>query len=162
MTAISITAIPRRRDSSTLGAAMVGAVESQSSSRANTFKFDLVQKAKTWELVPSAGKILERFSRPAQPTPLTLAELADKCDRLFNQCQEHRALADWDWIHLMAGKFHGWNLGIRASKTDKSSLDYRVRDRPDVRDQIAELLETLALSLTKCLDLGKSAFLNAK
>ncbi|KAH8880195.1 hypothetical protein GQ53DRAFT_546604 [Thozetella sp. PMI_491] len=54
----------------------------------------------------------------------------------------------------MSAKFNWWSLGIGAAKSGHSSLDYRVRSREDVRDEIIDLLDGLAESLSNCVDIA--------
>ncbi|KAK0641772.1 hypothetical protein B0T16DRAFT_393999 [Cercophora newfieldiana] len=57
----------------------------------------------------------------------------------------------------MAAGFNWWSLGISAEKCGRSSLDYRVRTRNDVRELFISLLDSLAISLRNCIELAKAA-----
>ncbi len=54
----------------------------------------------------------------------------------------------------MFAKFNWWSLGIGAEKTGRSSLDNRVRRREDVQSVLTALLDSIAISLQNCIDIG--------
>jgi hypothetical protein len=86
--------------------------------------------------------------------PAKIKHLTEHCLSLFGDCQRHPALAESDWIDKMAADFNWWSLSIGATKSGHSSLDYRVRTRDDVRSLLVNLLESLVVSLQKCIDIG--------
>lgn len=79
-----------------------------------------------------------------------------ECQALFESCQENPHLSEDDWIDKMSAEFNWWSLGIGAAKGGHSSLDYRVQTRDDVRSTLVNLLESLATSLNKYIDVGTS------
>jgi len=74
------------------------------------------------------------------------------CVALFNQCAANTALRKLNWVEKCQADFNLWAYGLKAISTGKSSLDYRVRQREDVRGVICDLLDGLADSLQNCLE----------
>ncbi|KAF5685175.1 chitin synthase activator [Fusarium circinatum] len=82
-----------------------------------------------------------------------LCRRTQECLSLF-QSTGHRTLADNDWFEDCAADFAWWAHGLKAQKTGRSSLDYRLRERLDVKRVIAGLLDSLALALKEYLQPG--------
>lgn len=85
-------------------------------------------------------------------------ELTLTCQDLFNQClsnckPDERLL---DWLEVQQGDFNLWAAGLKATRLDKSSLDYRARHWEDVRELTCGLLRGLAEALEDCLEFGKA------
>ncbi|KAI8686068.1 hypothetical protein NCS55_00281300 [Fusarium keratoplasticum] len=80
-----------------------------------------------------------------------LCRRTEECLSLFQDASRHQALADDDWFEDRAADFVWWSHGLKAQKTGRSSLDYRLRDRPDIQKVIAGLLDSLAQALKECL-----------
>ncbi|UPK96304.1 hypothetical protein LCI18_007239 [Fusarium solani-melongenae] len=80
-----------------------------------------------------------------------LCRRTEECLSLFEDASRHQALADDDWFEDRAADFVWWSHGLKAQKTGRSSLDYRLRDRPDIQKVIAGLLDSLAQALKECL-----------
>jgi hypothetical protein len=76
------------------------------------------------------------------------------CKKLFQQCEVCPVLGELDWIQSGQGDFNLWCHGLSAVATGKSSLDFRVRHRPDIRKIICDLLDGLDESLKDCLKKG--------
>ncbi|KAF5636080.1 chitin synthase activator [Fusarium sp. NRRL 52700] len=76
-----------------------------------------------------------------------LCRRTQECLFLFQSIPGHRTLADNDWFEDCAADFAWWAHGLKAQKTGRSSLDYRLRERLDVHRVIAGLLDSLALAL---------------
>ncbi|KAG4263049.1 hypothetical protein FPRO03_10412 [Fusarium proliferatum] len=85
-----------------------------------------------------------------------LCSRTQECVSLFQSTSGHRALADNDWFEDRAADFAWWAHGLKAQKTGRSSLDYRLRERLDVKRVIAGLLDSLALALKEYLQPDKS------
>lgn len=83
-----------------------------------------------------------------------LCSRTQECVSLFQSTSGHRALADNDWFEDRAADFAWWAHGLKAQKTGRSSLDYRLRERLDVKRVIAGLLDSLALALKEYLQPG--------
>ncbi|KAI0459790.1 hypothetical protein F5B21DRAFT_454210 [Xylaria acuta] len=81
-------------------------------------------------------------------------QLTTGCASLFAKCQSKKitALTKDDWVGGTLADFNLWAAGIRASATGHSSLDYRVRDRPDVKLVLIGLLSTVKEAAERCLD----------
>ena len=71
---------------------------------------------------------------------------------LFRKCAANSTLGRLNWIERGQADFNLWTYGLKAASTGKSSLDYRVRERPDLRNVICDLLDGLAESLQSCLE----------
>lgn len=74
------------------------------------------------------------------------------CIESFNKCSVNPALSKLGWVERCQADFNLWTYGLKATSTGKSSLDYRVREREDVRNVICDLLDGLAESLQSCLE----------
>ncbi|RTE82838.1 hypothetical protein BHE90_002605 [Fusarium euwallaceae] len=83
--------------------------------------------------------------------PNELCRRTEECLSLFQDVSKHQTLADDDWFEDRAADFVWWSHGLKAQKTGRSSLDYRLRDRPDIQKVIAGLLDSLAQALKECL-----------
>ncbi|RKL38811.1 hypothetical protein BFJ72_g6941 [Fusarium proliferatum] len=84
-----------------------------------------------------------------------LCSRSQACLSLFESTSDHRALADNDWFEDRAADFAWWAHGLKAQKTGRSSLDYRLRERLDVKRVIAGLLDSLPLALKEYLQPDK-------
>ncbi|CAM1505022.1 Fc.00g106590.m01.CDS01 [Cosmosporella sp. VM-42] len=82
---------------------------------------------------------------------------AQECVALFRACSDLASLAEDDWLEDRAADFMWFAHGLNALKTGRSSLDFRVRNRPDVQQVISNLLESLSLALKKTLESGNQA-----
>lgn len=76
---------------------------------------------------------------------------AETCREVFDVCVAEPSLGD----HLIAlrsakGDFNLWCSAIKATARGKSSLDYRLKNYPDLCEAICTLLAGLAASLHKC------------
>lgn len=61
-----------------------------------------------------------------------------------------------EWVENRQGDFNLWASGLKATSGGRSSLDYRVRDRPDVCEGICELLDGLLETLEQLVIVGIS------
>jgi hypothetical protein len=59
-----------------------------------------------------------------------------------------------DWLENRQGEFNLWDAGLKATRVGRSSLDHRVRDRPELRELICDLLDGLAEALENYLQTG--------
>ncbi|KAK7943833.1 uncharacterized protein PG986_012946 [Apiospora aurea] len=73
-----------------------------------------------------------------------------ECKARFNACLEIPSLSENDWLEEKLALFNWWTAALNADKTDSSSLDYRLSLRPDVVDEIVNLLEGLIHALSEC------------
>ncbi|KAF2464373.1 uncharacterized protein BDR25DRAFT_96892 [Lindgomyces ingoldianus] len=74
------------------------------------------------------------------------------CIESFNKCLVNPTLGKLGWVERCQADFNLWTYGLKATSTGKSSLDYRVREREDVRNVICDLLDGMAESLHRCLE----------
>ncbi|KAI9662762.1 MAG: hypothetical protein M1829_006157 [Trizodia sp. TS-e1964] len=87
-----------------------------------------------------------------------IAPLAIRCKSVFADCIAKQALSEQAWIRSAQGDFNLWCAGINATRSNKSSLDYRLRRRVDVREAICNLLGGLDEALQKCQHLVAGEF----
>ncbi|KAK8085713.1 hypothetical protein PG997_006984 [Apiospora hydei] len=85
-----------------------------------------------------------------------LSRKVKECKARFNACLDIPSLSQNDWLEEKFAVFNWWTAALNADKTDSSSLDYRLSLRPDVIDEIVNLLEGLMHALSECEDIGKS------
>ncbi|KAL6832172.1 hypothetical protein V8C40DRAFT_238033 [Trichoderma camerunense] len=78
------------------------------------------------------------------------------CQRLFARCLSIHVFNELDWFENRQGEFGLWESGLRAADVGRASLDHRVRDRPDVRELICDLLDGLSEALEDCLRTSES------
>ncbi|KAI0534303.1 hypothetical protein GGR58DRAFT_505459 [Xylaria digitata] len=81
-----------------------------------------------------------------------------ECIDLFESCRVASQIeddSDQDWLEEREADFKIWAHYIRADKTGHSSLDYRLRDRADVRDTFLNLIGGIAKSLDACMRGGE-------
>jgi hypothetical protein len=66
------------------------------------------------------------------------------------------AVEEQAWARSAQGEFNLWCASIKATKSDRSSLDYRLRKDmwKDVREDICDLLRGLLAALDKCQHLA--------
>lgn len=76
-----------------------------------------------------------------------LCRRTEECLVLFQDVSGNQKLADNDWVEDRAADFAWWSHGLKAQKAGRSSLNYRLRDRPDIQKVIEGLLDSLALAL---------------
>ena len=88
-----------------------------------------------------------------------IAERAEQCKVAFACCAASPALLGQAWIRSAQGDFNLWCASIKATSTSKSSLDYRLRRREDVREPICDLLQGLVVALKKCQQLAGGKFM---
>lgn len=79
-----------------------------------------------------------------------ICEAAESCQEFFSACASSPAhekhIAS---IRSAQGDFNLWCSAIKAASRGKASLDYRLRNHPDTRDAVCDLLASLKASLAK-------------
>lgn len=75
------------------------------------------------------------------------------CRTLFVRCLSIRVFNELDWFENRQGEFSLWDSGLKAADVGRASLDYRVRDRPDLHELICGLLDGLSEALGDCLQI---------
>ncbi|KAK3317159.1 hypothetical protein B0T19DRAFT_363278, partial [Cercophora scortea] len=74
------------------------------------------------------------------------------CQDAFARCVSNPALAELlEWLENRQGDLNLWASELGATKEGKASLDYRVKDRPDVSEAICELLDSIHESLEQMI-----------
>ncbi|KAF2176113.1 hypothetical protein K469DRAFT_700434 [Zopfia rhizophila CBS 207.26] len=76
---------------------------------------------------------------------------AMECRQRFKECISDSSLGVEDWLVSSQADFNLWCFGTKATGDSGSSLDYRLRDRPNIRLMICNLLGGLEESLGQCL-----------
>ena len=84
-----------------------------------------------------------------------LEHLTASCRDLFEQGLSRKALMIDEWCENRLADFNLWATGLGALAQGHASLDWRLRNRPDVRDAIADLLDDLKECLEDCLAIRK-------
>ncbi|EGX48305.1 hypothetical protein AOL_s00080g430 [Orbilia oligospora ATCC 24927] len=79
-----------------------------------------------------------------------ISRIASECKTIFAGCISTPGMGEEAWVRSAQGDFNLWCLGIKATSSNKSSLDYRLREKPDVREDICDLIRGLINSLQKC------------
>jgi hypothetical protein len=81
----------------------------------------------------------------------TIRLRAEGCQSLFARCLSNPLFAELDWFENRQGEFNLWAASLKALSVGRPSFDYRLRDRPEVREMICDLLEGLAEALASLL-----------
>lgn len=76
------------------------------------------------------------------------------CEILFDRCLSRSLRAGRDWVEDRQGEFNLWAATLRANSVGRASLDYRVRDNPDIRELVCDLLAGLSEALNSLLQKG--------
>lgn len=63
-------------------------------------------------------------------------------------------LAEKPWLINRNGHFNIWVATLKAADSGEASLDYLVRDYPDTRNLICELLDALSQSMQTLISKG--------
>ncbi|USP74753.1 hypothetical protein yc1106_02027 [Curvularia clavata] len=79
--------------------------------------------------------------------------VARECKDVFARCVADPELGQHVWIRSAQGDFNLWCAGINVTRTDKSSLDYRLRTKTEVRDVVYGLVRALIGALERCWSL---------
>lgn len=74
------------------------------------------------------------------------------CLESFRACLLDPRLSKLGCFERYCADFKLWIFGLKASSTGKASLDYRVRQRADVRAIICDLLDGLSETLQSCIE----------
>jgi hypothetical protein len=80
----------------------------------------------------------------------------EACQSLFSHCLSNPVFSELDWFETRQGEFNLWAASLKAVGIGRSSLDYRLRDRPEVQELICDLLGGLLEALTSLLKSGVS------
>jgi len=72
-----------------------------------------------------------------------LAQRTSRCCQSFQACLGKSNSTDEEWLINRLADFELWATGIGAVLRNRSSLDSRLRDRPDIRDVMGGLIHSL-------------------
>ena len=86
--------------------------------------------------------------------PGEICKRTEACQTLFTRCLSIPVFTDLDWFENRQGEFNLWAAGLKAASFGRSSLDHRVRDRPEVRESICDLLDGLSEALEDLVQTG--------
>ena len=78
----------------------------------------------------------------------------EACQQLFMHCLATPSFSGTYWIEDRQGEFNLWAASLKATSPGRASLDYRVRDNPDLRESICDLLAGLSEALEELLGTG--------
>ncbi|KAK3361563.1 hypothetical protein B0T24DRAFT_641866 [Lasiosphaeria ovina] len=67
-----------------------------------------------------------------------------ECNDRFRACLSLAVFSDDDWMDDRSADFNVWGFSIKADATGRSSLDYRLRNWPEVRSIVVGLLKSLS------------------
>lgn len=81
----------------------------------------------------------------------SVREATLRCRDLFQKCEQLPKFAGGAWIEEQQADLNWWSHGLNATKTSHSSLDYRLRQRPDIRRVVLNHLECVSDALTECM-----------
>ena len=73
----------------------------------------------------------------------SLSRCTVRCRQGFQACLNASNTGSKEWLTNRLADFDLWANGIGATLSNHSSLEYRVRERPDVRDVFIGLLRRL-------------------
>ncbi|KAI0968935.1 hypothetical protein F4678DRAFT_441993 [Xylaria arbuscula] len=92
---------------------------------------------------------------PQQQTPVpTIAGRADSCFKAFQRCLDAAAAIhprELSLVEDQLARFSLWSSNIRVFVAGRGSLDYRLREAPDVQDAVVGVLEALDHRVQDCL-----------
>lgn len=69
----------------------------------------------------------------------------EACQNLFSVLK----FPDLDWFENRQGEFNLWAATLKAGNNDRSSLDHRLRENPEVHGSICDLLDGLIEELER-------------
>lgn len=78
-----------------------------------------------------------------------------KCIRLFENCRSVSFVAKHGWIEYRELEFFRWTEVAQVYQS-QTSLDYRLKDRPEIRKRILNILDGISEALAYCLYIGKA------
>lgn len=81
-------------------------------------------------------------------------QLTWECTSLFERCHSLPACLENEWLEERQIDFNWWVHCLKANKAGHSSLDFRLRKRPDIRSVILGLISGICNALDECLRSG--------
>lgn len=85
-----------------------------------------------------------------------VADASKACQATLRACLEREILMECNWAENRLADYNLWASGIGALAQGRTSLDHRLKDRPDTRDMVLDLLRYLDETLAKCSRLADS------
>ena len=96
-----------------------------------------------------------------ETTKGTIYKHAIECQLRFEECASDSSLSDEDWLISSQADFNLWCFSTKATSSGRPSLDYRLRNRPNISIMICNLLGGLEESLQQCLTTCRSHYSRA-
>jgi hypothetical protein len=99
---------------------------------------------------PAWGQFLSSIPAPGYHRMEPAEDIRRKteaCQSLFTHCLSNPLFSELEWFENRQGEFNLWAASLKAASIGRSSLDYRVRDSPEVRESICDLLDGLSETL---------------
>ncbi|OIW27242.1 hypothetical protein CONLIGDRAFT_645529 [Coniochaeta ligniaria NRRL 30616] len=93
----------------------------------------------------SAGDLVRLLRFRIEPGEICKA--AKACREAFTRCLSNPTFSELDWFENRQAEFNLWIASLKATRTGKTSLDHRVREYPEVRGLICDLLAGLLEAL---------------
>ena len=81
------------------------------------------------------------------PATTRLYDHADGCCRLFDSYLSHPHAGSFDAVETQKARFNIWAANLGAFTYQNASLDHRLRDNPEIRDMVHQLLDVLQRNL---------------
>ena len=84
--------------------------------------------------------------------------LTESCLGVFAECFRIEGLSSEHiaWLEDCQARLRWWSFGLHVQSSGRASLDYRLAQRPDIRDVVSGLLSSLAATLNDCLAESRS------
>jgi hypothetical protein len=79
---------------------------------------------------------------------------AEACQSLFSVCLSNPLFSELDWFENRQGEFNLWAASLKVMSLGRSSLEYRLRNSPEVQELICDLLDGLSETLESLLQTG--------
>lgn len=76
---------------------------------------------------------------------------AEACQSLFSRCVSSPLFSELEWFENRQGEFNLWVASLKVMGVGRASLDYRLREKPEVQESICDLLDGLLEALTSLL-----------
>ncbi|KAF5674771.1 Hsp70 chaperone protein [Fusarium circinatum] len=96
------------------------------------------------------------WSTPTMDAELIIRNKSQVCKEAFQTCLKIQDLAEDDWLEQKSAEFNWWISGLNADKIGPGSLDSRLMLRPDVKEVVVDLLESLIIALSEYEDIAEA------
>ena len=88
-----------------------------------------------------------------------LCRRTEACQSLFSRCLDSPIFSGLEWFENRQGEFNLWAASLKVVSRGRSSLDYRLRNNPEIEELICDLLDGLSETLESLLHTGMPEFL---